>query len=386
MSHFVSDIMQSKSHVALRNIVEAHLEVSSDCNLRCKYCFAAGEDRERKLMSLDVAYEFIETVLHSCRSKEIRIVIHGGEPLLQSAHWLRNVLAYSYRLGRLLEKNIYFEMQSNLTLLDDEALEVINDYKVGVGTSLDGIPSKNDLSRGKGEDVMKGIKRLQNIGRFGGLICVVGKENCNNIPEVLDYFNNNGILACSLLIRYSVGRGSCLLPLSAEDIFSALDGSYQYLSATRGKAIIDRNVAGKLSRFLNPPTKEDFQDILVCDHPICGAGLTTCLCDTEGTLYPCGCAVSNSNNAAGMIDGPFDEMYIKKVTEFHYSHSLSQKKCEGCEALLICRCGCAAFGSLDHQTAESECHATKQFYRMLQQQPRSLIEEIIVNVEGNRPW
>ncbi len=387
MSIYKSEIRHSNYiHTSLRNIVEAHLEVSSDCNLRCIYCFAAGEYRDRKLMPLDVAFKFVETILYSTSSKEIRFVIHGGEPLLQSANWIRNVLAYAYRLGRLLEKTVSFEMQSNLTLLNEDTLKVIKDYKVGVGTSLDGNPLINELSRENADAVISGINLLKSINCFGGLICVVGQNNCNNIYEVLSYFESIGIVSCSLLLRYSVGRGSSLKQLSADEILSAYMGSFDYLSTTKGNAVVDRNVAGKLMRFLRPPTKEDFQDILICDHPICGAGLTTCLCDTDGNLYPCGCSVCNPNNASGNIDDLFDDTYISKISDFHYQHSLTQEKCVGCEVLSICRCGCAAFSSMDRPTAESECEAIKMFYKILKQQPRDHIELILSNIEINRQW
>lgn len=386
MNDYIVQKARKKSTVAMRNIVEAHLEVSSDCNLRCKYCYATGNDRARNLMSLDVAFDFVETVLCSSCSKEIHIVLHGGEPLLQSANWLRNVLAYGYRLARLLGKTVRFEMQSNLTLLDDSKLEVIKDYKVIVGTSLDGIPSCNDRVRGNGENVIPSIKRLQEAGCFGGVICVVGQENCQNIPEVLSYFQGLGIMSCDLLIRYSVGAGNRLPPLTVEDIKAALIGSFSYLSSTRGKAAVDRNVTSKLNRFLNPPTADDFHDILICGHPICGAGLTTCLCDSEGNLFPCGCSVCSSDNVLGVLGQLSGEGFIGKVTEFHSKHLAAQRKCSDCAAITICRCGCAAFGPIDTQTAAAECQAVKEFYDMLHQQPMDLLIEIVSNIEANRPW
>lgn len=381
MNSFAKEIPKTGLHVALRNIMEAHIEASSDCNLLCKYCFATGKDRTRKLMSLDVAFEFIETILCNSCSKEIHIVLHGGEPLLQSENWLRNVLAFGYRWGRLLGKSIKYEMQSNLTLLDDSKLKVIREYKVIVGTSLDGSPSNNDRVRGGGEAVVQGIRRLQGIGCFGGVIFVVGQGNCRSIFDLMSYFQDIGVFSSDLLIRYSVGRGSCLQPLSAEDIEAALIGSFRYLLSTRGKAVVDRNVASKLSRFLKPPSAADFRDVLICGHPICGAGLTTCLCDSDGNLYPCGCSVCNADNTIGVLGKVTDEEFIAQVTEFHAKQIAAQQKCNGCEALAICRCGCAAFSPMDTMTSVAECRATQQFYLMLQHQSKDLIEEIVSNIE-----
>lgn len=375
----------SGKYKAFRNIAEAHLEVANICNLSCSYCYATGSRLNGpSLMPLSVAYRFIEQILNSTSSKTVHLVFHGGEPLLQTSNWLRNVLAYSYRLAKTTGKAIRFEMQSNLTLLDDEKLDIIKEYGVMIGTSLDGPFNVNDSVRGSGKLVLENIRKLKELNCFGGIICVLGRHNYDKSFEIMKFFEMEGIQNVDWLIGYSVGKGASLPSLSSDELFQGFKGIYQYLENSGGNAVVERNVAGKISRFLKPPTQTDFKEILVCNHPLCGAGITINLCDSNGDIFPCGCAVCNSNSILGNINEFDDDSYIHAVTEFQNNHRIGQEKCHQCSALVICRSGCAAFGPMDPSTADSECNAMKLLFDFLGKQPENLLREIDSSLRRNR--
>jgi len=68
-------------------------------------------------------------------------------------------------------------MQSNLTILDDEKLDLIRKYQIVTGTSLDGPPFISDIARGKSDLVLNNILNLKEAGCFGGVICTINEYN-----------------------------------------------------------------------------------------------------------------------------------------------------------------------------------------------------------------
>lgn len=73
----------SKSVNDKRHIYRITLHIANDCNLRCRYCYAAGGNygQERELMSYKTADSFIDFCVQNFDVIE-KIVFFGGEPLL----------------------------------------------------------------------------------------------------------------------------------------------------------------------------------------------------------------------------------------------------------------------------------------------------------------
>lgn len=359
---------------------EIHLEVSKLCNMNCIYCFAHQNDISNPLMPLIIACRYIEIVLKNTCSKYIEIVFHGGEPLLHSTVWFYNVIEYAIRLSSIYDKTVSFTMQSNCTLLDDEKLNLIKEYNIIVGTSLDGPSYINDLSRKKSEIVLKNIQKLKEIKCFGGVICVINKYNYDKMNEVMKFFEEEDISA-SAVVSYSVGSGKSLTPLNSEMIFLANKGIFDYLEETNGKGIIEGNMASKLYRYINPLSLKDFKEILICSHPFCGGGITTIMCDTEGNLYPCGCCICDHRTVIGNLNYISDDVFIQRIKKFHEKDYKYFKQCAKCDASRICLFGCPAFSFIDIDTTESECMANKQFYQFLKQKDHFVVRNIVNNLE-----
>jgi len=369
----------------LRNIAEMHFEVARNCNIECLYCYSSRESSSRNLlMPLKTACKYIDIIFENSKSKNIEIVFHGGEPLLQITNWFYNVIEYAIRSANLCRKNLRFVMQSNCILLNEEKLNLIKKYHIIVGTSLDGPPKINNLTRKKGEIVLKNIKKLNKINCFGGVICVVNAFNYDKMKEIMSFFENKGIFKTKIVIGHSVGKSKRLPNLSHDMIFTAYKSIYEYLSKkSLGRNIIEAHVAQKLSRFLTPPTSEDFKDILICAHPFCGGGITTIFSDTEGNLYPCGSSVCNLKTTLGNINSINDKTYLSSIVNFHRKENKYFKICAKCVAARICNFGCPAFDSIDKETYKAECIANQLFYRYLNNKNTSEIKEIITNLRAN---
>ena len=123
----------------------------------------------------------------------IHIILHGGEPLLMGKKRFSNWM-------KVIRENIdpsvqvFFSMQSNGVLIDDEWIDLLVEERVGIGISVDGPRAWHDLYRkdhlGKGSfnKVVASIRKLQNHRRgseiFSNVMAVV---NTNISPR--DLFN-----------------------------------------------------------------------------------------------------------------------------------------------------------------------------------------------------
>jgi len=120
------------------------LNVTSQCNLSCAYCYEYGEDkivetangRQPKWMSEDTARESIDFLLRESGSSA-HLTFFGGETLL-NFKVLRTAVPYAKAQAAALGKQIDFSLTTNATLLTDEMIEFLAEHRFGVTISIDG--------------------------------------------------------------------------------------------------------------------------------------------------------------------------------------------------------------------------------------------------------
>jgi len=159
--------------------VQYYLTLTSECNLRCKYCyekccndFGAGIQFPNIDYSVpsSAKYDIVDLERFLARDPEASVIFYGGEPLL--------------RIG-LLEKIMRtvpakkFILQTNgmlLHRLDSEYLNKLDTILV----SIDGDRELTNYYRGKGvyEQVVKNLRQLRDEGFVGEMIArmTVGGE------------------------------------------------------------------------------------------------------------------------------------------------------------------------------------------------------------------
>ena len=163
---------------------------AAPCNLACTYCYeyAAGDETWRKkpkgisVETAKVLGERIREFGESSGKKCMKVVAHGGEPLLLGAEKLNSVLsAITFHASPI---EVRFSLQTNGTLLTPSICAVLARHQVTVGVSLDGSSTHNRRRidhRGLAsyDQVLAGIQTLRSTpgSRFGGLLCVIDLEH-----------------------------------------------------------------------------------------------------------------------------------------------------------------------------------------------------------------
>ncbi len=144
------------------------LHIAHDCNLRCKYCFAATGHfgGGRTLMDAETARKAVDfLVQHSAGRHNLELDFFGGEPML-GFDVVRQTVEYARSLEAQAGKRFRFTITTNCMLLDDDSISFINKEMSNVVLSLDGRPGVNDAMRicpdgsGSYEAVVENCRRL----------------------------------------------------------------------------------------------------------------------------------------------------------------------------------------------------------------------------------
>lgn len=143
---FSTEKIKNKLENELMNL---HLEVTQQCNMRCFYCcysgkFAYMRKHNSTYMSFNVAKKAIDFFLnHSNNSRRKYISFYGGEPLLAFPLIYKCV---KYANKRSKEK-IYYGLTTNGTILNDNIIKFLQENDFFVTVSLDGPAKIHDRYR-----------------------------------------------------------------------------------------------------------------------------------------------------------------------------------------------------------------------------------------------
>lgn len=115
-----------------KSIRDIYLEINTQCNISCPYCYNKENlfyKKEINLDSLESIIEYISKV--DCK----RVIISGGEPLLNKNFKEIIELLYISNVRGII--NIEIQLISNLYLLDKSLYEFLKSKNVLIGCSLD---------------------------------------------------------------------------------------------------------------------------------------------------------------------------------------------------------------------------------------------------------
>ena len=129
------------------------LNVTSQCNLSCAYCYEYGEDkivetangRLPKWMSEETARESVDFLLRES-GPSAHLTFFGGETLM-NFRVLKTAVAYAKDRAAALGKEIDFSLTTNATLLKDEIIDFLAEHRFGVTISIDGPPDLQNKFR-----------------------------------------------------------------------------------------------------------------------------------------------------------------------------------------------------------------------------------------------
>ncbi|MGB2570972.1 FxsB family cyclophane-forming radical SAM/SPASM peptide maturase [Micromonospora citrea] len=174
-------------------LTEFVLKVHSRCDLACDHCYVyehADQSWRRRpaRMTPEVLRAAAGRIAEHATTHHlasVSVILHGGEPLLLGPERMRRTLA---DLRRVIDPvtRLRIGMQTNGVLLSERFCDLLAEYDVAVGVSLDGGRDANDLHRrfrngaSSHEQVLRALALLRRPAYrrlWSGLLCTVDVRN-----------------------------------------------------------------------------------------------------------------------------------------------------------------------------------------------------------------
>lgn len=326
---------------------------SSGCNLRCKYCFYFDVADNRLVQN----YGPMKTEVLECLVKKsflysdsiVNFMFQGGEPTLVGLKFYEQFHEFVEKYNTNNIKVNYF-MQTNGTLLNKKWIELYKKHKYLIGVSLDGYKEIHDTYRlttankGSYENVMAGIKLLEDNGIDFNILCVINNLVAKNGAKVYKFFKEQNFKHLQFI--------PCI------DSFQKNEKDESF-----GLKAID------YGRFLNETFELWYQDFLNEDYVfiryfdnlikiMMGGQPEACdmmgfcsingVIESNGSVYPCDFYVLDEYRLGNIMESNFEELLFNKTAvDFYLSSLKKSEKCKKCQYLKICRSGCRRFKDFD---------------------------------------
>lgn len=337
-----------------RNLKSMTLQVTKNCNLRCKYCVYSGSYRNRthnnERMSLKTALDAIDFFLeHSIDSESINLGFYGGEPTLEIPLIKKCIEYMEENKGN---KDVTYSITTNATLLTDEIIDFFKQYEVEVTISLDGPKEIHNSKRiaaidGRGsfEQVIKSLKKIKSRWEQCG-----EKVNFNSVMSSEygfqiygDFFENTEVVKD---FSATVNLPSDIYTGESREVCSRFIEEFNYelfkyyFSVLRG----DSNIKTvKIVRHHYQRLVDDIHSCLkvqagevIYDHHSgpCVVGRHRLFIDTNGEMFPCE-RVSETSEVM-KIGNIYTGFNTDKIRNLLNIGKLTENECKKCWAFRFC--------------------------------------------------
>ena len=280
-----------------------YINPTTRCNLNCSYCYIPqamrrnGEHISLKDMiaALDKLLRYYRATLP--RNSRPQVVFHGAEPLLNKNVVFEAIIRYGDQFR--------FGIQTNATLLDEDAIQFLTARNVSIGLSLDGhTPRIADRTRvdwnGRGafDAVVRAMERLRGYPGLS-VICTVTDKNLPYLSEMARFLHRHRVSTCLMnVVRCTLPAARTIKPSdakAAQAFTQALDATYENYRRT-GRKLVVANFANILIGILAPTARR-----LMCDISPCGGGRCFFAMAPNGDLFPCSEFIGLPDFAGGNI-------------------------------------------------------------------------------------
>lgn len=319
---------------------------SSGCNMRCRYCFYADEAQNREIASFGVMTpETLENVVKRAFERArsaCTFAFQGGEPTLAG-------LPFFKRLPRLVEKYntrripVYYALQTNGMLLDDEWAAFFAQYHFLVGLSLDGPKEVHDRYRvdaqgnGTYSRVLRAAQILTKFKVDYNLLTVVTEPATKCAGKIYNFFMRSGFyyqqyIPC--LDPLGEKRGGYAYSLTPEGYSRFLKSLFDcwYQDVRRGRFVYNRyfeNLAALLSGKL--PESCGMLGHCTLQYVV----------EADGSVYPCDFYALDQYFCGNVNTDTLDQIDTAcEKTGFIQESRTKNEECARCEYYLLCHGGC----------------------------------------------
>lgn len=364
------------------NLSMITLQVTQNCNLRCKYCVYSGSYINRthmnKRMSVETAFKALSFYHeHSYNSNSISIGFYGGEPLLEFDLIKKCVEKAEYLFNG---KSIQFHMTSNATLLDVDKIKFLREHEFNLTISLDGpkhIQNKNrifaDGNKGTFDIIMEKLKMVKEVCpeflnsiSFNAVIDLKQDVSCTSeFFMTYDLVKEIGVSGNYVDSNNLKDKDSeCVVPefyaVSNYDVFKVYLSSCTDLLKKNRNSLYSFHIAAIKNQIKERCVYKANNNLYDCPGGQCLPGIQRLFVNVDGLLFPC--ERVNESSEAMCIGDIYNGFDIDKSKALLNVFKLSEKECKNCWCHKLCElcCGKAEMnGRLDKNKRLSFCEMSK---------------------------
>ncbi len=364
----------------------AYFNPTERCNFNCSYCYLPEDMRRSgKTMSEQELCEALERLLAYFRTvlpegQRPQVIFHGSEPMVARESMFAGI--------RRFVDQFHFGVQTNASLLDDDAIAFLKDHGVAIGISLDAPEAeladatrRNWNGNGAFEQVSRVIDALADYPAFN-VITTVTSFNVESLPRMVDFYHDHGVrVAMFNPVRITQPGGRQLKP--ANEVMSrwflkALDRSFERYVET-GQKLVIANFANVLAAVIAPTGRR-----LMCDISPCGGGRCFFAVSAHGDIFPCSEFIGFPEFRGGNLyrdaladilhSDPFTAVTTRRVEDF--------TPCDRCAIRHFCGAPCPA----EVKAATGTLAAPSPYCEFYEEQVRYAFRVLARGHEGAFLW
>jgi len=319
---------------------------SSNCNMRCSYCFYHDISNKRAqrtygFMNVNIL-EIIVQKAFTEAEQEVTFAFQGGEPTLIGLDYFENLIRYEKKYNQRKIK-VNYAIQTNGLLIDQEWAQFLAKNHFLVGISLDGPKSIHDIFRkdhkGKGtyQRVIEGIENLKKYRVDFNILSVVTSQLARHPHQVYRYFQKKGFNYLQFIpCLYPLGESPDSYPysLAPERYGSFLKKLFDlwHHDVVYHNIVSIRYFNNLLQMILGYPPE-------ACD--ITGHCSCQFIIEANGGVYPCDFYVIDQWHLGNIKEQSFTQLFNSPLAQhFIQSSTYIDPACRECPWFPLCRGGC----------------------------------------------
>lgn len=337
------------------------------CNLACPYCYnERWRDLGETRISVDEAKRAFAWLCDFCRmkgSKSIKVIWHGGEPLLMGPAFFREIIDFYQNLfgkNGIAVKNV---IQTNATLLNEEYIGIFRDYfNSSIGFSFDyqsgcrRFPDGRDAT----DIILENTLMAKSKGIDVGAIMVCNKRNVGKMDELFSFM-------AKMDIPFKFSRP--FLPPDPSNRASACVQAVsdaEYIECVC--RLIDIALQQKTPRLARLcATAQDYISAFLLNRISACAQMGTCTMShlsigPHGDIYPCSRFTDNAFQMGNYLTDSCEEV-MTKLIEHSRKYEGRDEKCQKCKFARLCKGGCTLLRVVgDH---DGECWVNQSIWEYI---------------------
>ena len=319
---------------------------SSNCNLRCEYCFyhSIAETRMTEsygMMSVQMLEMMVKKALEFADGT-CTFAFQGGEPTLIGLEFYKKLIEFE-RKYNIKKVEINNALQTNGIVINGEWAKFLAENNFLVGLSLDGSKDMNDSMRidatGKGSftKIMNTVQLFNKYKVEYNILFVVSAIVARHANKIYNFFKKNDFRYLQFI--------PCLDPLNEKP------GNHGYSLTPERLALFLKNL---FDCWYDDIMKDNMISIRYFDNLVglmmgirpeaCGM-LGECSCqfvvEADGGVYPCDFYVLDEWHLGNIFEDDFETLrFNETAVRFVETSRFIDHKCEECKWANLCRGGC----------------------------------------------